>query len=270
MIPIEAREFATRLWVTGAFPTALAQPPGNEPATRALPGWAALEEAEAARGQHFVDAVNALSVGASGEKANASGSTAYVMIDLPATPASDKRPIVLEFRGVRADTLATFYNEACKGQRNAVDFQCPAARFTTTITQKLPAVAQFTRVCPYDRPGTYLLPDRLSRSDPTAIPRSARDIVLDLRALLRAARVPSPYVLVGHSFGGMVARLYATTYPRRESAATSIRVAGSNSRIRRPTACRIAARCIHAWRATPRGDAAAFDPSWQPRGGSTT
>ena len=79
----------------------------------------------------------------------------------------------------------------------------------------LPAVARFTRVCAYDRPGTYLLPDRLSRSDPVAMPRSARDVVLDLRALLGAAHVPGPYVLAGHSFGGLIARLYATTYPRR-------------------------------------------------------
>ena len=52
----------------------------------------------------------------------------------------------------------------------------------------LPAVARFTRVCAYDRPGTYLLPDRLSRSDPVAMPRSARDVVLDLRALARRPR----------------------------------------------------------------------------------
>jgi pimeloyl-ACP methyl ester carboxylesterase len=77
----------------------------------------------------------------------------------------------------------------------------------------LPAVAQFTRVCAYDRPGTYLLPDSRSRSDPVTMPRSVRDLVLDLHALLRAAHVPPPYVLVGHSLGGMVARLYATTYP---------------------------------------------------------
>jgi pimeloyl-ACP methyl ester carboxylesterase len=86
----------------------------------------------------------------------------------------------------------------------------------------LPAVARFTRVCAYDRPGTYLLPDELSRSDPAAMPRSARDIVLDLRALLRAAKVPGPYVLAGHSFGGMVARLYATTHPRSIAGLVSI------------------------------------------------
>jgi pimeloyl-ACP methyl ester carboxylesterase len=85
----------------------------------------------------------------------------------------------------------------------------------------LPAVARFTRVCVYDRPGTYLLPE-VSRSDPVAMPRTALDIVLDLRALLRAAHVPGPYVLAGHSFGGMVARLYATTHPRRIAGLVSI------------------------------------------------
>jgi pimeloyl-ACP methyl ester carboxylesterase len=84
-----------------------------------------------------------------------------------------------------------------------------------------PAVARFTRVCAYDRPGTYLLPDELSRSDPVAMPRSVRDIVRDERALLRA-HVPGPYVLAGHSFGGMASRLYATTRPRRIAGLVSI------------------------------------------------
>jgi pimeloyl-ACP methyl ester carboxylesterase len=92
----------------------------------------------------------------------------------------------------------------------------------------MPAVARFTRVCAYDRPGTYLLPDMRSRSDPVAMPRTARDIVLDLHALLRAAGVPGPCVLAGHSFGGMVARLYATTYPRRVAGMVSIDAQNEN------------------------------------------
>ncbi|MGA8689305.1 MAG: alpha/beta hydrolase, partial [Methyloceanibacter sp.] len=45
------------------------------------------------------------------------------------------------------------------------------------------------------------------------MPRSAGDIVADLRALLVAAGVRPPYVLVGHSFGGLVVRLFASTVP---------------------------------------------------------
>jgi pimeloyl-ACP methyl ester carboxylesterase len=68
----------------------------------------------------------------------------------------------------------------------------------------------FTRVCSYDRPG-----GPRSRSDPAPIPRTARDFVADLHALLRAARVPGPYVLAGHSNSGLFSLLYASTYPRQ-------------------------------------------------------
>ena len=56
----------------------------------------------------------------------------------------------------------------------------------------------FTRVCSYDRPG-----GPASRSDPAPIPRTARDFVADLHALLRTAHVPGPYVLAGHSNSGL-------------------------------------------------------------------
>ena len=80
----------------------------------------------------------------------------------------------------------------------------------------LPIVAQGTRVCTYDRPGTYavvgddVLP---SRSDPIDQPRTAVEVVAELHALLQAAGVPGPYVLAAHSLGGFFARLYAATYP---------------------------------------------------------
>jgi pimeloyl-ACP methyl ester carboxylesterase len=79
----------------------------------------------------------------------------------------------------------------------------------------LPAVAGFTRVCAYDRPGTISLDDPAgrSRSDPVAQPRAPQDVVADLHALLQAAPVAGPYVLVGHSLGGAYVRLYAATYP---------------------------------------------------------
>jgi pimeloyl-ACP methyl ester carboxylesterase len=68
----------------------------------------------------------------------------------------------------------------------------------------------FTRVCSYDHPnGPW------SRSDPAPTPRTARDFVADLHTLLHVARVPGPYVLAGHSNGGLFTLLYASTYPRQ-------------------------------------------------------
>jgi pimeloyl-ACP methyl ester carboxylesterase len=74
-------------------------------------------------------------------------------------------------------------------------------------------VAKFTRVCAYDRPGTPV-GEKPSRSDPVRQPTTAEDAVADLHALLSAANEPGPYVLVGHSYGGLIVRLYASTYPQ--------------------------------------------------------
>ena len=90
-------------------------------------------------------------------------------------------------------------------------------------TMVQPGVARFTRVCAYDRPGTLgeVNPDLdpggpefyPSRSDPVPQPRTTRDLMDDLHSLLGAADIPGPYVLAAHSAGGLVARLYASTYP---------------------------------------------------------
>jgi pimeloyl-ACP methyl ester carboxylesterase len=79
----------------------------------------------------------------------------------------------------------------------------------------LPTVARTSRVCAYDRPGTTLGPDLRSRSDAVRMPRSTGAAVTDLRALLRTARVPGPYVLVAHSTGGLIVRQFASRFPRR-------------------------------------------------------
>jgi pimeloyl-ACP methyl ester carboxylesterase len=75
-----------------------------------------------------------------------------------------------------------------------------------------PEVARFTRVCAYDRPGTPV-GEKPSRSDPVPQPTTAGTAVADLHALLTAAGEAGPYVLVAHSYGGLIGRLYASTYP---------------------------------------------------------
>ena len=67
-------------------------------------------------------------------------------------------------------------------------------------------VAAFARVCTYDRAG-YLW------SDPAKSVRPLEDRVEDLHALLAGAKIPAPYILVGHSFGGPLMRLYAHLHP---------------------------------------------------------
>lgn len=98
------------------------------------------------------------------------------------------------------------------GYRNDADIW--SAELEPGISTVFPQVAKFTRVCAYDRPGTFLDADHLGRSSAVPMPRTARDLVSDLHSLLQTARVPGPYVFAAHSFGGIFARLYACTYPK--------------------------------------------------------
>ena len=77
-------------------------------------------------------------------------------------------------------------------------------------------VGKFTRVCAYDRPGTPV-DEKPSRSDAVPQPTTAKNAVADLHAMLSAAGEAGPYLLVGHSYGGLIVRLYASTYPKEVS-----------------------------------------------------
>jgi pimeloyl-ACP methyl ester carboxylesterase len=78
---------------------------------------------------------------------------------------------------------------------------------TATWAEVRPAVARFARVCQYDRAG-------MGTSPPGPRPRTSQRMVDELRALLRAAGIEPPYVLVGASFGGLNAQLFASEHPR--------------------------------------------------------
>ena len=69
-----------------------------------------------------------------------------------------------------------------------------------------PQVAAFARTCAYDRAGS-------GWSDPGPQPRSPRRMAAELHALLAAAGESGPYLLVGHSLGGLILRQFARQYP---------------------------------------------------------
>jgi pimeloyl-ACP methyl ester carboxylesterase len=78
------------------------------------------------------------------------------------------------------------------------------------------ALAGSHHVCAYDRPGTlrYIEGTPLTdRTTPVRQPRTARDLVDELAVVLDAAQVPKPYVLVGHSLGGLIVQLYGRLHP---------------------------------------------------------
>lgn len=69
-----------------------------------------------------------------------------------------------------------------------------------------PALARRTRVCSYDRAGAGF-------SDPGPLPRDGGAIARDLDQALAAAKIKGPFVVVGHSAGGLYARLFAARRP---------------------------------------------------------
>ncbi len=69
-----------------------------------------------------------------------------------------------------------------------------------------PEIAKFARVVSYDRSG-------YGWSEGSSVPRTSANIVKELHNLLQEAHIDGPYILVGHSFGGINVQLYAKTYP---------------------------------------------------------
>jgi pimeloyl-ACP methyl ester carboxylesterase len=85
-------------------------------------------------------------------------------------------------------------------------FEAGQAGFSLDWLLVQPDVGSFARTCVYDRAG-------LGWSEAGPHPRAPQRVVAELRALLTAAAVPKPYVLVAHSLGGRYARGYAHRYP---------------------------------------------------------
>ena len=88
----------------------------------------------------------------------------------------------------------------------AVVMEAGAGDFSLTWALVAPTIALTNQVCVYDRAG-------FGWSEPSPNPRLARTQVAELHALLQKAGIAPPYILVGHSMGGVLVRVFAHLYP---------------------------------------------------------
>ena len=96
----------------------------------------------------------------------------------------------------------------CMGQGSpTVVLEAAAPGWSLYWSTVQPELARVTRVCAYDRAG-------LGWSERGPLPRNGRRLARELHQLLTRAGVPGPYLLVGHSLGGFVSRLYRDEHPR--------------------------------------------------------
>jgi pimeloyl-ACP methyl ester carboxylesterase len=106
-------------------------------------------------------------------------------------------PTVLFVSGTRgaADEWSTLLPDAAPGTESTFD-----------------AVSQTTRACAYDRPGTTVASGQPTTSTAVPQPTTAMQSAADLHALMAAADQSGPYVVVGLSWGGMIAQQFARAY----------------------------------------------------------
>ena len=106
----------------------------------------------------------------------------------------------LEYAG---GTELNFY---CMGRGSpTVVFDAGWEDWSPTWVMIQPAISRFTRTCTYDRAGSGF-------SQPGPMPRTSAEIARELHTALHNARIPGPYLLVGHSFGGYNIRAFADRY----------------------------------------------------------
>lgn len=96
--------------------------------------------------------------------------------------------------------------EAQPGQSTVI-VEAGIGRTSLDWAHILPLIAPTTQICAYDRLG-------YGWSSPASTPRSLENLSQELNAVLSKANITAPLLLVGHSYGGAVARQYTSQYPQ--------------------------------------------------------
>jgi pimeloyl-ACP methyl ester carboxylesterase len=125
-----------------------------------------------------------------------------VLLVVTATGADDRAASDIDVGGYRLHTLI-----AGTGTPGVV-FEDGLGEPLDTWKSVQPAIAKLTTTVSYDRGGLGQ-----SQPAPGSGPRSRRDLADELHRLLQAAKIPGPYILVGHSLGGSVVQVFASAYP---------------------------------------------------------
>jgi pimeloyl-ACP methyl ester carboxylesterase len=133
--------------------------------------------------------------------------TAAVAQTASASPPSPPPGRLVDLGGWRLHLNCT--GEARASQPTVI-LEAGAGGFSVDWSLVQPEVARFARVCSYDRAGR-------GWSDLGPRPRTLRQVVWELHTLIEKAGVRPPYVFVGQSYGGILSRLYALTYPSEVS-----------------------------------------------------
>jgi pimeloyl-ACP methyl ester carboxylesterase len=137
------------------------------------------------------------------------GDIALAQPNPPPSLVEDERLLAYVQPGQLVDIGGRRINLHCMGAGSPTVILIAGSASWSPIWYKVqPVIAQKTRVCAFDRAG-------FGFSDPAPHFQILSDVVDDLHTALSAGSIPEPYVLVGHSLGGIEVRLYAQRWPRQ-------------------------------------------------------